>query len=544
MNPSIEPETYPDTSNRIFVRIASQISLVVNGEDIFRELQERVLKWAFDPSRNLKGIPDGAWDGESFEIDAEHSERAAAIKLDDPTYWAFLLRERLKDTNRIWTTEVGIAQRRPDEAVFGCRLICSQLGLTETVPRSIPNFVRGIAFTQNALLDGRPTSAEPWIVDKEDAVDQLVSFLNDPGRNHPLVVFALPEDSSDLDETVLPVKPFIRRTAGYVHTAIITSEASYELTNKLGREFSVYRQAIRTYNPGFDPDSDLSTAHPVASAARVHSWDDTEFDTFTDFLVHQTLRLTRPRDALERVQPPFQQVKRIAAEHARTRAYAAGESDAELLRLAEEEAGAAKQEAQASLELAVNADVEKEQALAELRQIKASYMVVQARLDALQNRLNNGGAKEKDIPDDLADLESWANQHLAGSVELHSRALRGAKDSQYEDVSLIYKALLLLRDFYVPMRRQGGTDLKEAFEARCRELSLEEQPTFTGERAGEQGETYFVRIGQKRIMLDRHLKKGVSREPRYCFRLYFFWDDSTSQVVVGWLPSHLSTRAS
>ena len=50
--------------------------------------------------------------------------------------------------------------------------------------------------------------------------------------------------------------------------------------------------------------------------------------------------------------------------------------------------------------------------------------------------------------------------------------------------------------------------------------------------------------GGKRVELDRHLKKGTNREPRYCFRLYFFWDDTTSQVVVGWLPSHLSTRAS
>ncbi len=39
------------------------------------------------------------------------------------------------------------------------------------------------------------------------------------------------------------------------------------------------------------------------------------------------------------------------------------------------------------------------------------------------------------------------------------------------------------------------------------------------------------------------LKKGISREARYCFRLYFCYDEETQQVVVGWLPSHLDTRA-
>jgi hypothetical protein len=101
----------------------------------------------------------------------------------------------------------------------------------------------------------------------------------------------------------------------------------------------------------------------------------------------------------------------------------------------------------------------------------------------------------------------------------------------------------VLRDYYVPMRRDGGLDLKDAFEQRCAELGLEEQPTFAGARSGEEGDTYFIKLGGRRLELDRHLKKGNSREPRYCFRLYFLWDDSSNQVVVGWLPSHLSTRA-
>ena len=38
----------------------------------------------------------------------------------------------------------------------------------------------------------------------------------------------------------------------------------------------------------------------------------------------------------------------------------------------------------------------------------------------------------------------------------------------------------------------------------------------------EQGEEYYIMYGGRRRLLDRHLKKGVSRNPLYCLRIYFF----------------------
>ena len=76
----------------------------------------------------------------------------------------------------------------------------------------------------------------------------------------------------------------------------------------------------------------------------------------------------------------------------------------------------------------------------------------------------------------------------------------------------------------------------------ARPLHLSEEPTGSETRAGEQGDEYYVKYGGRRVFLDRHLKKGQAREPRHCFRLYFFWDDDSEQVVVGWLPSHLDSR--
>lgn len=531
-----------DAEQRIFVQIASQIALVVRGENIFRELQERVLKWGFDSSRNLRNIPDGAWDGDSFEIDQDNSEQAEAIKLDEPRYWAFRLRERLKDTSRVWTTEVGIGERSATEAIFGVRLTCAQRGNAEPVPRSIPNFVRGIAFTQEAYLDGRRTLADPWLVDSEEDVDHLVTFLEVSHRNHPVVVFSTPDGSENTDATAIPVRAFIRRTVGFVHSVVITSKAALVLTDRVGREFSVYRQAVRTYNPGFNPSAHLPTDHPVATAMRIADWGDTAGSTFADFLVEQALRVTRPRDVFEREQPSFQQVKRVAAHRARESASAEEVGSAELLHLADEELKAAKQEADTSLEMAINADAEREQALSELRQIKASYKALQSRLDSVLSE--KPAAAKSPLPTGLDEIGEWALTHLSGQVELHAKAIKAARQSDFKDIPLVYEALLLMRDFYVPMRRVGGNDLKSAFEKRCAELGLENTKCFAQDNKAKQfGGTYFVRYQDASRELDWHLKGSNNRDERLGFRLYYFWDAETERVVVGYFPGHLKNDA-
>ena len=104
--------------------------------------------------------------------------------------------------------------------------------------------------------------------------------------------------------------------------------------------------------------------------------------------------------------------------------------------------------------------------------------------------------------------------------------------------------MLLLRDYYVLMRREGGVLRKQRLDSRCAELGIELTPTFSGSRYGEHAEEYMVDYGGRKQLLDMHLKKGNARETRHCFRCYFFWDEDEEQAVVGWLPSHLTTRAS
>lgn len=62
----------------------------------------------------------------------------------------------------------------------------------------------------------------------------------------------------------------------------------------------------------------------------------------------------------------------------------------------------------------------------------------------------------------------------------------------------------------------------------------------------QEGDSYFVQYppgATQWKFLELHLKKGTSKDVRFCLRIYFFWDEEIQLVVVGWLPNHLDTKA-
>ncbi len=84
------------------------------------------------------------------------------------------------------------------------------------------------------------------------------------------------------------------------------------------------------------------------------------------------------------------------------------------------------------------------------------------------------------------------------------------------------------------MRRDGSLVLKERWETGLRQLGLEFTPT--GGRAGEFPSDYFVTYLGRKTEIDMHLKGSNSRDPRYCFRIYFFWSNENKRAVVVDLP--------
>ncbi len=145
-------------------------------------------------------------------------------------------------------------------------------------------------------------------------------------------------------------------------------------------------------------------------------------------------------------------------------------------------------------------------------------------------------------PASYAELPDWAAQHYGGRVALAGRALRALKGAEFEDVALVAGAIALLGSAYWRMKTEGGRELREAFDAELRALRLLETPSISRDRQGKARDDFTVEWNGRRLTLDRHLKTASNtRDPRYCFRLYFTWDDADRQVVIGHLPGHMKT---
>jgi hypothetical protein len=153
-------------------------------------------------------------------------------------------------------------------------------------------------------------------------------------------------------------------------------------------------------------------------------------------------------------------------------------------------------------------------------------------------------------PSTILDLPTWIAANHCEGLTLHPRAENNLNKSQFQDIKLIYQAIQVLGTEYHAMRTASTADAakkKAACMNRFQALGLELSPSITQTRAGEEGDDYEVTypLGTDRKRnLDLHLKKGSDREQRYCLRIYFFWDEDSKKVVIGWLPNHLGTRAS
>jgi hypothetical protein len=532
------------------IQPVSQVLLRVNakaGTDRFADCVRQVLPWL--SNRSGRPLPPAAWNLESFELSDVGAQPTAAVSLAVPRFWA----ARLDDADRAvpqrtWTTEIALGLQPDGDVLFGTRLVCASRGEASEFERTVPGFVKAIA-QLGAELDGRPIAAgAPTLISREVDVDDLVDLLEDPARRCPAVVVALPEGSTDSAQAVIDAGELSRKVLGAAHVFVITGPATFHLTDRMGREMSVFRAAVRLYRPGFNRGRDQPVRHPLFLPERVRGWGDDGATGFARYLRDQVLATSVRGSHREDDLPAFRTVRQMAAQRERDEARQRGGSADEMLDLYKDDNERLQRELVEQLEYydseVKRAQSEREQAQQEAQEARGQLLALRERVRALEKAVKGGTAQAQatPIPEQFDDLSTWAQEYLSGFVVVHNRAAQGAKKSEFTDPPLAYKALLLLRDLYVPMRVEGGKERKEAFEAAARELGLENSPV--GEAVKQYPAEYTVNFGGLPRTIDWHLKKGDSREPRHCFRLYYFWDEDSQCVVVGWLTSHLRNSLS
>jgi hypothetical protein len=322
---------------------------------------------------------------------------------------------------------------------------------------------------------------------------------------------------------------------------------SFGLSDYLGKQFSVFRGAVRTYRPGMKEEDD-PFLHPLALPTRIESWGEVGPSAFVDMLVENAAGFSTKSIDESRELPTFTKAKQVALQVSRQARESEGGDTASLLELALEEL----QEQRRGIDdlEALAADEERKRLKAEerLAATEGTNEWLRRRVLELeaQQAASKGTHPQESIPETYSDLKDWTERNFPGRVIVTPRAQRDARDSVFKDVALVYRCLQFLGNEYWRMRTEGGDDATAACEAALKELGVKNERTGKDHLLREQGDTFLVPwgSGNRKHLLEWHLKNGGNTHDRArCLRIYYFWDDDMQQVVVGSLPSHLHTRA-
>lgn len=163
---------------------------------------------------------------------------------------------------------------------------------------------------------------------------------------------------------------------------------------------------------------------------------------------------------------------------------------------------------------------------------------------ALRKKTNSLETWETDpLPEDWDEIPGWAERTLPDKLVLHSRAVRSLKSACYEDMLLVIRALVALATEYRAVKL--GEVKAEEWERKLEELGIKCGGSISEGRAGGNAyDDYHVDWDGRKVFVESSLKRGTGRDPRYCLRIYFFWDSKKNIVVVVSLPAHLDNRFS
>lgn len=514
-----------------------------------------ILRWA---KQKVPGnLTAEAWKGAGFTL-TWPGQKLECISIPSRGLWTLRLEHpdapfagRAAVPGRTWTTDIALTMQ---DGVFdfGVRIFCASLPYGDAeVALTRPWIVVDLS-RETGLSDQRTLNSTPWLLQSEGDVEALFDLVHNPNRRLPVVVLTQPDRKRievEVSDYVLNPDDLAKKTLGLAHVVKLPWNLGYTWTGLVGRPLSVFLGAVRTYMPGFDNNLDTPGAHPSVFIEKIVFWKQPGDERigegpFSDYLIDKLSQFAATRRLNWGNLVFAAEARTVQAEVARQEA----KEGADLKQLYEQEIAGLKAkvdeligEVEEYCQISDQAEKNRDQYKDENRNLRFQLDSLRARL---VEKLGSDPDKEIPIPDNYDDLPEWVETNLTGRVVLHSRATRGLKKAAFENVDLVYQSLLLLASEY-RNSRLGLANADSLFVKRLQELGLHLDGSISKERSGEEGETYFVRFptksGLKRF-LEWHLRKGSTKDDRYCLAIYFFWDDDTQQVVVGWLPSHLDNR--
>lgn len=488
-------------------------------------------------------IPDSAFRGEPFSTGSRAGANPAeTVKVQylGAQYWA--LRLAFPDEGvpqRDWVSEVVIC-RSNNVVDTEIRLTNVTKGEDAPYTPTVPGLASQFLSRFSAELDRRHISERPWSVGPYDS-PELLDLLTDAKRESPIV--AISSNASDPTEDLSG--SISKRLAASAHIVVLNSDTSWVLTNKFGKLNSVFHGGIRIYWPGFGMAGDSPYRHRLWLGG---SW--LSLEELLDDLANEVLPKSVGADTRRLILPRFEQLRAEAAATVITPAASTGagliaemrsrilgleQENAKLRSGADEDRAALDQLLLEAVERQTTVEVERDAAYREAVGLRYRIRTLES-----ATTLSSGKSIEDKPLKDMADIEQWAAQHLGGRIVLLPRAIRETESYPFEDPKRFGEALLLIRDFYVPMRR--GEVERENYQEALQQAQLHESLCFDDRSSIKGFPEYRINYKGRPHWMERHFKYRTGYDPTSMFRIYYIWDEEEQVIVVGHMPSHLDNK--
>lgn len=491
-----------------------------------QDAKKIVLEWA--EKRTGKKFPVDAWNYKSFEtLSAGRNAMASVIDQEGVSIWGLRHEDPDKEVaGRIWSTEVVIGELSGQKPKMSLRLLAHSGEDFIPVKISVPGFVFQIFRSIGLTSDITGLSIEPKYVLTDDNFDKFFDFLKNPERRLPIIVVTTERRSG---ESLIIPNNLAKATLGMAHTYVLNEHTAWLLSEKIGRELSVFDGGIRIYMPDFAEDDSLF-AHKLLIGKNLQLG-------FEKGKADSWFRRLAAEFSLERLKlgTKVLSYSRIRSESRKIHAAKLLNSDTSIevqLEALKSQNEALEKEREETFELSELYDGERLEAINRATDAEQKLQAAGFRIRQLEGALSAKGiidVVQVEKPSQWSQISDWCAKQFVGKLTLTSSAIRGLKKPEFENLETVVEALEWLASECRQSRLEGGGN---------RMNNTKILDGLTHARCG--GDEYHVMYRGTRREVDWHIKNGDgnTRDPKRCLRIYYFWDEQSQEIIVADLPAH------
>lgn len=524
-------------------------------DDLFLETLGEILNYVDEMGCE---VPKAAFSGESFHRKRKNAE-VTCIGMRYRHLWAGKInhfRDEEPNTRRRMIHDITLTETGKG-LELGYQVVAEYL-LGQPIDFS-PDFIFKLAdqigLYQNTgpLLDGAPL-----LIQDDSQIDELLEIVADPERYLPVIVISEINSlswrsSPNAPRVILNPHDLARHLRGFAFVAHLTYNASKAWQQRVGRAFSVYDGAIRTFYSCSDFMNSSGKDHPGLFKDQIPSY---QFKNQKGARGYFAFLVNRMRQHSATIKIPWSKLYFLS--DAAPLQHEINLYTATLPKPTVK--GSAKIVAQLQKEqtLALDELKKKDAKIAKLEEGLLTKEIevceLQAQVEHLNSHLspalpqpcNDAATSEASTPVSAnityANMAEHCLAEFAGKLILLKRAEHTLTKAQYESPELVFQALKLLANEYRDSRM--GKVTHSVFLDKCREIGV----IFSDIRkksSNRSDDAYTVNYppGSQSVEQLRYvLSKGNSKKRRYRMRLYFFWSERDRVVVVGDLPQQIGDQ--